>query len=204
LEGAGFSLTAVRELPGFVEAVARKGEATTLIQWAVDSAFRFFPLVQDKTLGLSLHPFDLAANKVLALVGRAEARDWVDIIGFHSRLQELGYLIWAACGKDPGLNPELILNEAVRSARYTREEISALDFEGPSPDAGDLSREWKKMISQAAEIIALLPPEKMGTCVLDKSMGLFRGDSDALKKHLESGGIRFHPGRIHGAFPSFP
>ena len=31
-------------------------------------------------MGLALHPFDLATNKVLALVGRLEARDWVDVL----------------------------------------------------------------------------------------------------------------------------
>jgi hypothetical protein len=45
------------------------------MEWARDSAFRFFPLVENSELGLVLHPFDLAVNKVLALVGRGEARD---------------------------------------------------------------------------------------------------------------------------------
>jgi len=39
-----------------------------------------FPLVEHAELGLALHPFDLATNKVLALVGRAEPRDWIDAI----------------------------------------------------------------------------------------------------------------------------
>jgi hypothetical protein len=93
LERGGFSISSVRELPGFVEATLGKGEGKTLVQWTVDSAYRFFPLVRDDTLGLALHPFDLATNKVLALVGRLEARDWIDVIGCHTRLQELGSLL---------------------------------------------------------------------------------------------------------------
>jgi hypothetical protein len=71
--------------------VESQGESTEL-QWAFDSAFRFFPLMEYAELGLTLHPFDLATNKVLALVGRAVPRDWVDIIECDSRLQPFGYL----------------------------------------------------------------------------------------------------------------
>jgi len=204
LERAGFLISSIRELPGFVEAALGKGEARTLVQWTVDSAYRFFPLMHDDTLGLALHPFDLATNKVLALVGRLEVRDWIDVIGCHSRLQELGYLVWAACGKDPGLNPELIIGEAARSGRYTQDEIASLDFSGPRPDAGSLSREWKRILAQAGGIVAALPLGKIGTCVLNAMGGLFRGGPEELGKRLDRGEVHFHPGRIRGAFPSFP
>lgn len=82
-----------------------------------DSAFRFFPLVEHLDLGLVLHPFDLATNKVLALVGRLEPRDWIDVIECDDRLQPLGYLAWAASGKDPGFTPTGILDGAARSGR---------------------------------------------------------------------------------------
>jgi hypothetical protein len=57
----------VVERPSFVQAIARSDEAETLIEWAQDSAFRFFPLIEHAELGLVLHPFDLATNKALAL-----------------------------------------------------------------------------------------------------------------------------------------
>jgi hypothetical protein len=82
---------------------------------------------------LTLHPFDLATNKVLALVGRLDARDWVDVIACHERLQPLGYLAWSACGKDPGFTPQGILAQAKRSARYSTEEISTLAFAAQRP-----------------------------------------------------------------------
>jgi hypothetical protein len=204
LEKNGFALKPIRELPGFVEAEIRGGGSVTLAQWAVDSAFRFFPLVRGDILGLSLHPFDLATNKVLALVGRLETRDWVDVIACHSSLQELGYLAWAACGKDPGLNPELILDEAARSARYTQAEVSILDFDGPPPDAAELSRAWKGILAHGREIIRTLPVDEVGACVLDGSGMLFRGDAKKLARGLAKGDVRFHHGTIRGAFPSFP
>ena len=73
LEGGGYSVRAFRERPTFVEAeVSRAGEIV-LLQWVQDSAYRFFPLVEHDELGLTLHPFDLATNKVLAAAGFSPA-----------------------------------------------------------------------------------------------------------------------------------
>ncbi len=129
----------MRERPGFVEAIISRGEARVTMQWTRDSAYRFFPLVEHDVFGLALYPFDLATNKVLALVGRAEVRDWVDVLACHEHLQPLGYLAWAACGKDPGFTPQGILSEAARASRYTDEELSSLAFDGDVPSAADLA-----------------------------------------------------------------
>src|SRR5438132_96105 len=116
-----------------------------VMQWTADSAFRFFPLIQHEDFGLTLHPFDLATNKVLTLVGRLEARDWIDVINCHEKIQRLGYLAWAASGKDPGFSPAAILEQAARSTRYSSTEISALSFAGSPPDAGALLRKLHAM-----------------------------------------------------------
>ena len=71
----GHDVQPLREFPTFVEAEVRMGADGVILQWVQDSAFRFFPLVEHPDFGLALHPFDLATNKVLALVGRAEVRD---------------------------------------------------------------------------------------------------------------------------------
>jgi hypothetical protein len=118
LEQRGFVVHPVRERPAFVEAEVQRAGDSVLLQWVRDSAYRFFPLVEHDEFGLTLHPVDLATNKVLALVGRLEVRDWVDVIECSERLQPLGYLAWAACGKDPGFSPAGILEHAAHSARY--------------------------------------------------------------------------------------
>lgn len=59
----------------------------------------------------------------------------------HDAVQPLGYLAWAAAGKDPGFGPLAIIEEAARSVRYTQLELDALDFEGPAPNAAELSRD---------------------------------------------------------------
>lgn len=198
---AGYGVEPLRERPGFVEAlVSREGQATRL-EWARESAFRFFPLIEHETLGLTLHPLDLATNKVLALVGRLEPRDWIDVLWADARLQPLGYLAWAAAGKDPGFGPDGILAEAARTGRYTTDEIEALAFSGDHPDAGELSRRWHGALRQAREIVELLPPAHVGACVIDRDAHLFRGDPEGLRAALEAGALRYHEGTLGGAWP---
>ena len=192
----------LRERPSFVECSVGRDDAWVLMQWVCDSAFRFFPLVEHDELGLTLHPFDLATNKTLALVGRLEVRDWVDVIHCSDRVQHLGCLAWAASGKDPGFGPKMILSEAGRAHRYTQGEIAELAFEGAPPDVVELSQKWHSLLSEACAIIDLLPPEHVGTCVLAEDGGLFTGEPRELRDALDRGGLRFHPGRIRGAYPS--
>lgn len=201
LEGHGYQIRAQREREGFVEAVVSRGGESTLMQWAADSAFRFFPLVEHEDFGLTLHPFDLATNKVLALVGRLEVRDWVDVVSCHDRIQRLGYLAWAATGKDPGFSPAAILEQAGRSARYSAVEIASLAFDGAPPDAAALSRRWQAMWREACEIVAVLPPAEIGKCLLNERGDLFVGDSSELRVALAGGTVRYHEGRIRGALP---
>lgn len=199
----GYSLEAKRQLPTFIEAFARKGGDAVIVEWAIDSAFRFFPLVRDPASLPSLHPFDLATNKTLALIGRLEPRDWIDLIACHDRIQQLGLLCWAACGKDPGTNPTMIVSEAGRSARYTQVEIDGLSFEGHAPDASSLAARWKQMLAEARAIVAVLPTDEVGRCVLDVEGKLFRGDLKHLEAALTVAALRFHRGSIRGSIPRF-
>ncbi len=201
LTAAGYDVTTLRERPGFVQATVSRGTDTLLVEWMRDSAFRFFPLVEHDELGLTLHPFDLATNKVLALVGRVEARDWVDVLTCDERLQSLGYLAWAACGKDPGFSPSSLLDHARRSAHYSVPELAALAFEGPPPDAAALAQQWRGALESAAGIIGRLPADHVGEVVLSMANELFRGDAAVLDAALTGGRVRFHAGRIGGAVP---
>jgi len=194
LQTAGYTVEVVRSRDTFVEANIVKGVEGVVLQWVQDSAFRFFPLVEHPDFGLTLHPFDLATNKVLALVGRLEVRDWVDVITCHHRIQPLGYLAWAACGKDPGFTPQGILEQAGRSARYSAAEVASLSFAGPMPDAAELSRQWHTMLPGAQQLVEALPVAEVGKAVLNVSGELFTGVP--AKEQL-----LFHEGRIRGAWP---
>jgi hypothetical protein len=201
LEHQGFRVEVIREVRGFVQATVRGLGDSVKMEWVRDSAYRFFPLRHDPILGVTLHPFDLATNKILALVGRLEVRDWVDAIESHDRIQPLGYLAWAACGKDPGFSPAAILEFASRS-HYSAEEVSQLAFSGAAPSASDLARRWRAMIEAARRIVSELPSHQAGKAVLLTSGELCRDAPDQLVERLRAGEVGFHEGRIRGAIPS--
>jgi hypothetical protein len=172
------------------------------MQWVRDSAYRFFPLVRHDDFGLTLHTFDLATNKMLALVGRVEVRDWVDVLECHERLQPLGYLAWAACGKDPGFGPASILEHAAATTRYSAAEVAELAFAGGAvPDAASLSRRWHEALGAARDLIAQLPAEQAGRCVLTREGKLRQAASPDLPALLKAGELHFHEGRVRGALP---
>jgi hypothetical protein len=199
LSDKGYQVKPVREHAGFVEAVVGRGANSVILQWTADSAYRFFPLVHDADFGLVLHPFDLATNKVLALVGRLEVRDWVDVISCHERIQPLGYLAWAACGKDPGFTPQAILEQAGRSGRYSAAEVAQLSFKGPPPEAAKLSRQWHEMLDQGRQIVDMLPVDHVGECVLRPDGELFCGAAG----EVAGARLHYHAGSLRGALPRF-
>lgn len=201
LERHGMKVQVRRGVPGFVEAEVSTAGESTLIDWCHDSSYRFFPLVTHPELGLTLHPFDLATNKVLALVGRLEVRDWIDVITCDRRIQPFGYLAWAASGKDPGFGPSALIEHASRTGRYSAPEVAALAFDGEAPDAGELSRQWKALLGEATRLVEKLPPERAGSCVLHPNGELCRLHSSQLPAALETGEIKFHSGRLGGSLP---
>jgi len=126
LEGRGIDLRIELSQPGFIRVmVTAPGHDALRVDWAHDSIWRFLPPVKIKGAGYVLHPVDLAVNKVLALAGRDEPRDFVDVVYLHRRVLPLGALCWAACGKDRGLNPVMLLDLLSRKR--------AAAPEGPGP-----------------------------------------------------------------------
>jgi hypothetical protein len=130
LERAGYAVEVLMQQPGLVRALARKADESTKIEWAQDSAWRFLPTLRTERAGFQLSPIDLAINKLLALVGRDEPRDFLDI---HEamNLLPLGALCWAAAGKDPGYTPALLLDLLRRRGKYRPEDFARLRLVEP-------------------------------------------------------------------------
>jgi hypothetical protein len=116
------------------------------IDWAVDSAFRFYPVERDPELGWRLHLFDIATNKALALSARSMTRDYVDIVELHHTFP-LPAIVWAACGKDPGFSPLFLLEMMKRFARINPRQLEAIQARDIDPVA--LKRAWIEMSDQA-------------------------------------------------------
>ena len=161
LEEAGYLVDVELSLPGFIRAQVRRGDEATRVDWARDSSWRFMPLVRDPLGGLLLHPVDLAVNKVLALAGRDEARDFVDILFVHDRTLPLAGLCWAAVGKDPGLTPLSLLELLKRRGRYRPEDFARLHLAVPF-DLPAARERWRAALADAEAFARQRPPEEYG------------------------------------------
>jgi hypothetical protein len=161
LEKAGFEVTVEISQPGFVRATVRQNDASTKVDWAHDTTWRFMPLVVDDLGGLMLHEVDLAVNKVLALAGRDEPRDFVDILYLHARVLSLGALVWAACGKDPGFTPLSLLELLKRRGRYRAEDFERLQLTEPF-DVVRAKHEWLQALDEAERFVRAQPPDDLG------------------------------------------
>ncbi len=104
--------------PGYIRVIARQAQNATKIEWAHDSAWRFMPTQFMEDRGYCLHPIDLAINKVLALAGRDEAGDFLDVLHAHHQILGLPGLVWAACRKDPDFSPGSLLELLQRKGKY--------------------------------------------------------------------------------------
>jgi len=126
-----------------------RGTEVIEIDWAADSAFRFFPIEQDPMLGWRLHLFDVATNKALALSARTETRDYVDIVELHKTFP-LAAICWAAPGKDPGFTPLSLLKMMRRFAKINPTELDKIKARALDPVA--LKMAWIEITQRQGEI----------------------------------------------------
>ncbi len=198
LERARCTVELELALPGFVRAVVRRGDGATRVDWARDSAWRFMPLVRDPLGGLLLHPVDLAINKVLALAGRDEPRDFVDILHVHQLILPLGALCWAAPGKDPGLSPLSLLELLKRRGRYHPEDFDRLRLVAPF-DLKAARVTWQAALTDAEAFVSSRPAEEVGCLYYSPANGRF-GQPPAGQLPSDSGMVA-HFGRPGGVLP---
>jgi hypothetical protein len=198
LTAAGCNVDVGLVLPGFVRAVVSRASDATQVDWAHDSAWRFMPLVRDELGGLLLHPIDLATNKVLALAGRDEPRDFVDILFVHGTVLPLAGLAWAASGKDPGLSPLSLVELLKRHGRYRPEDFARLQLVEPF-DLPGAKQEWLGALARADTFARERPPEESGCLYFSTALGRFvLPQPDA---GLEEQSIMPHFGQPGGVLP---
>ena len=141
LTQAGYSVRQDLWTPAFRRAWVARAQDGVKLEWCQDSAWRFFPIEPDELLGWRLHRFDALTNKALAMAGRAETRDLVDLVA-NAAEHPLHAVCWAACAKDPGYNPLLLLNQMQRNSRVNPAELremgarSNLSLEDPVARSG--------------------------------------------------------------------
>ena len=198
LERAGYHLKVLLSQPGFIRALVEAGGRETLIDWAHDSAWRFMPTVRDETGGYLLHEVDLAINKVLALAGRDEVRDFVDILYAHDRILPLGAMVWAAVGKDPGYTPASLLEQLKRRGRYRREDVHRLDL-AVSFDFTEAKAVWLGALSEAEDFVRSRPSDEVGCLYYSACRDRFAAPSPG--RPLDDQGLVVHFGQSGGVLP---
>ena len=156
--------------PGFIRARIQNPSGSVLIDWARDSIWRFFKPVPLEGIGYVLHPVDLAVNKVLALAGRDEPRDFLDTLYLHETVLPIGALIWAAAGKDPGMNPRMLLELLQRKGLVQKEELERLDLR-TKIDLDTIHADWKLALAEAKEWITSRPAQDAGCLYADRETG---------------------------------
>lgn len=192
---AGIEIVLELRQPGYIRAILRQKAEATKVEWAHDSAWRFMPTELHEDRGFCLHPMDLAINKTLALAGRDEARDFLDVMHAHKNLLALPGLVWAACGKDPGFSPYSLLELLQRKGRYQAADFKRLRL-NIEIDLQDLKREWLQALDQTRTVISYLPAADVGCLYYSKN-----DDGFKVPEQGSVGGYLPHFATIGGVLP---
>lgn len=172
----------------FRKAEVLRGGEVLEIDWAADSAFRFFPIERDGQLGWRLHLFDIATNKALTLSARTETRGYVDVVELH-KIYPLEAICWAACGKDRGFTPLALLKMMRRFARVDPAKLKEIQARALDPVA--LKTAWIEMSDRAEAGMTRLADQRpdlpIGVAFVDATgKPGWIGDDPSLRLHSPS------------------
>lgn len=176
LRTAGYGVTFLRREATFQQADISLAGETIRLDWAADSAFRFFPIVPDEVLGFRLHDADAATNKILAAVSRQKVRDFIDLMQLDGNYMSLGIAVWGAAAKDEGYTPNLIMQELRRNSRINPTTLGEVTLAKPE-EAVNLKAHWLERFAAAEKLIATIPAEPIRCLYLDQTGQPARGDA---------------------------
>jgi hypothetical protein len=196
LRASGFDVELEPDRETFRRAIVKQNGRQTKVEWVFDTAFRFFPVEPDAELGWRLNFWDAATNKVLALAGRSELRDCLDIVYLHKRHLHLGALTWAAVGKDPGFTPESLIDWMRRHAVFRADDLRALTTT-ERVDLKALKNDWLEASESALELVRQLPLDEAGCLYLNAESNPVCPDPAS----LEFSKLIRHFGSVKGAWP---
>ena len=195
LEEHGYGIEMEINQPGYLKVIVSRQKVTTKIEWAQDSTWRFMPVMKSDDFGYQLHPIDSATNKVLALAGREEVRDLLDTIYLHRNVLDLGPLVWAAVGKDPGFSPLSLIELLKRRGKVRPEELDGLHLV-EKIDIRQLKMEWREALSAAEEFTVSRPPDEIGCLYYSVQLKQFINPNET-----HTGKVVPHFGRPGGVLP---
>ncbi len=192
---AGYHFETHISQPSFYRATVVKGDEQLKLEWVRDTAFRYFPVVEDEDLGYRLHDIDLAINKCLALANRSAVRDALDIIELDRDILFLPAIVSAACGKDPGFTPDLMLEMIQRHMIFTPDQLAAESLTKPV-DPVKLKKDLLILLERTRNILQEVPVKAIGCLFTDKKGNVLK-DLSKLKESQHTA----HHGTIRGSWP---
>jgi predicted nucleotidyltransferase component of viral defense system len=140
VRNAGLTVSEVQVAAGFARLVVTDGDDRTGVDIAADA--RLLPA--DRTaLGLLLSVEELAVDKVLAVFGRAEARDFVDLAALEPRFG-LEHLCELAVVKDGGFDRQVFFEMLGRFGRLPRDEFDV--DEDTFQSTAESVRRWRQAL----------------------------------------------------------
>jgi hypothetical protein len=153
LSAAGFEVRRERASHGFARLTIVDGGDVTEVDLAADARIR---PVDDGPLGPTLSLEELAADKLLALFDRAQARDFVDVAALVERFG-LGRLCELASEKDSGFSRSVLVDMLGSFRRFPPGEfgLSADAYENLARSVED----WRLELTAGARPIEPGAPE---------------------------------------------
>lgn len=120
LQERDYDVVIVQDGATFCRMIITRAGEQTLVDLAIDSPPQGQPTIT--VLGPTLAPLELAARKLLALFGRAEARDFADVYLLAQRFGK-GLLIEHAQALDPGFDLQVLAHMLRTLDRFEDHEI---------------------------------------------------------------------------------
>lgn len=120
LRRRSYTVTFIKDGPTFCRMIVGHADEETLVDLAIDSPPFGRPTVT--VLGPTLAPLELAGRKLLALFGRAEARDFADVYLLAQRFGKAA-LIEQASAIDTGFDPGALAQMIRTIERFDHDEI---------------------------------------------------------------------------------
>jgi hypothetical protein len=176
LTDGGYEVVFLRRGETFQQARVSKGEEHGRIDWAADTAYRFFPVVKDEVLGYRLHDADAATNKVLAAAARQKVRDFIDLMQLDRDYISLGVAVWAAVDKDEGYTPPLIMDFLRRNSLINDDTLEGVTLVAPETPV-TLKAKWLSLFDAANKLISTMPKQPLGCLYLDRNGQPARGEA---------------------------
>jgi hypothetical protein len=137
-----------------------------------------------------------STNKALALAGRTEIRDYLDILYLHGHYLSVGTICWGACGKDQGFTPLSLLDFAKRHMKFRQEDLAGENL-ATAITLGEMKDRWFEAVQQAETLIAALPGHEVGCLYLDSQGNPVNPDP----QHPTFSALVRHFGSLGGAWP---